>query len=288
MLEISIGLCVALLVITVPWTRRAALSVLGLLAIIVVGSTLFAALIWALYESRTWLIAEDPGIVQQAPLSEQEDLEEAPPPGPHGGDAIQDAEEDLQFALASEEAQRLEEARRRIAVLAARARAILDEDRKLAAQAIAYPLPPGVSDRLADIMAIRIPAWRDKGVAAAQKESIRAWLQSVGLDVDETARIVTAQAWGALYDIWVAENPDVAAPSPRGGEPESLPAGEPPVGRDEPPPSEPAQEPPFFVSQVPPNRQAAPVPPAKRYSIPSPPTPSRPPPTEPEVGPFGY
>jgi hypothetical protein len=287
MLEISIGLCVVLLVITVPWTRRAALSLLGLLAIVVVGSTLFAALIWALYESRTWLIAEDPGIVQQAPLSEQEDLEEAPPPEPDGGDAIQDAEEDLQFALASEEAQRLEEARRRITVLAARARAILEEDRKLAAQAIAYPLPPGVNDRLADIMAIRIPAWRDKGVAAAQKESIRAWLQSIGLDVDETARIVTAKTWGALYDIWVAENPDVAAPSPRAGEPESLPAGEPPVGRDEPPPSEPAQEPPSFVSQVPPNRQVAPAPSAKRYST-SPPTPSRPPPPEPEVGPFGY
>jgi hypothetical protein len=288
MLEISIGLCVALLVITLPWTRRAALSLLGLLAIVVVGSTLFAALIWALYESKTWLIAEDPGIVQQAPLSGQEDLKEAPPPEPDGGDAIQDAEEDLQFALASEEAQRLDEARRRIAVLAARARVILEEDRKLAAQAIAYPLPAGVSDRLADIMAIRIPAWRNKGVAAAQKESIRAWLQSIGLDVDETARIVTAKAWGALYDIWVVENPGVATPSPRAGEPESLPAGEPPVGRDEPPPSESAQEPPSFVSQVPPSRQAAPAPPAKRYSILSPATPSRPLPPEPEVGPFGY
>ena len=214
MQEIVVGLAVILLVIAVPQLRRAVLSLLGLFVIIAAGSAVFATFIWTLYEVKPWLKSEGTDVVQQESLPEN-----------NGEDSVETAEVDLAAALAGEKAQRLEEEEQRseeeeklrMTVLAAKARVILEEDRKLAAQAVAYPLPAGVSDRLGDIMAIRIPAWRDKEVASVQKEAIRTWLKSIGLDTDETVSIVTAKAWGSLYDMWVAENPGVAPPSPQAG-----------------------------------------------------------------------
>jgi hypothetical protein len=288
MFEITIGLALFLVVIAVPRLRRAVLSLLGLFAIIAVGSAVFSGVIWGLYESKPWLTADVPSLVQEEPATEDADK-----------GSIATAEEDLESALAGEEAQRLEdeqqrleEERLRIEIMVARARVILEEDRKLAAQAASFPLPDGVGETLGDIMAIRIPAWRDKAVAEAQKESIRSWLKSIGLTAEETASIVTAKAWGALYDIWVAENPDVALPSPQvsdtqvastPSEPESLPDQESPS-----PQSEPAPAPPPFVGQILPRREVIRRPSPSRFAVPRRAAPLRRSPGKREVGPFGY
>jgi hypothetical protein len=295
MLGIVIAVVVVLLTIAVPRLRRAALSVLGLLAIVTVGSSVFAGLIWALYESKPWLTATNHSAVAQ---------EVAPSKASASGKGDKEidgtAEADLAAALAEEEAERLEEEQQRlaeeklhIALLAAKARVILEEDRKLAAQATAYPLPAGVGERLGDIMAIRIPAWRDEEVESAQKESIRNWLTSIGLKTEETASIVTAKAWGSLYDMWVAENPKASPPAPRPKAAQVATATPEPEASPHPAPaaqSETAVAPPPTRDRVPSSRQAARPPPPRRYSAPRPaPRPRRPPPRrEREVGPFGY
>ena len=295
MLKITIGLAVVLLIIAVPQLRRAALSLLALFAIIAFGSAAFAGVIWALYESKPWLVPDDRGVAQKTSTPAQKAAEES----------IGTAEADLASALADEEEQhvnderqRLEEERLRIEITAARARVVLEEDRQLAAQAAAFPLPAGVGDELGDIMAIRIPAWRDKEVAVAQKESIRTWLQSIGLAAEETASIVTAKAWGSLYDMWVAENPDAAPPGSQVGEAEegestlsdARPSaeGEPLADQEPSPTSELANEPPPFVGQIPPRRQVTNPGSQRRAEAPRRPPPARPAPRQREVGPFGY
>jgi hypothetical protein len=294
MLEIIVVLAVLLLVIAVPQLRRPALSMLGLLAIIAAGSAVFATVIWALYESKPWLIPDDRSAAQEITPAE-------PPPSEEDSrGSIATVEEDLAAALAGEEAeqleeeqQQLEEKRLHIALLAARARVVLEEDRKLAAQATAYPLPVGVGETLGDIMAIRIPAWRDKKMELAQKESIRAWLQFIGLNASETASIVTAKAWGSLYDMWVAENPTVAHPSPQAGAsevastaPEPAPTSD-PVSSAE---TQTSEEPRSRADQTSFSHQVARPTPPRRYSVPRPPPRKRRPPQRPEreVGPFGY
>lgn len=287
MLEIAGALAVVLVIVAVPRLRRTALSLLGLFAIIAVGSAVFGGGIWGLYQFKPWLIFDEPAAVQGEPVPAAEEMEPVATP-----------QADLTAALAAEDAQRLsdeqqrlEEERLRLAIVVARARVILEEDRKLAAQATSYPLSAGVGDRLGDIMAIRIPSWRDKQVAAVQQESIRTWLRSIGLSGEEMATIVTAKAWGSLYDLWVAENPATARPIPQAGEPgaASTPPGIEPVSDPETvSPSEAAQEPPPLVRQAPPPRmQFRPAPP-KRADTQRRQTPSRRSPEQRGVGPFGY
>lgn len=209
MLEIIIVVAAVLVVFAVPSLRRAALSFLGLVAIIAAGSAIVAVVVWGLYQAKPWVAPDEPTVAEVAEV-------------PGAKDAIPGAmeEADLTAAIESEEVrqqgeeqQRLEAERARIADVAARARAILEGDRLLAEQAAAYPLPAGVGSRLGSILAIRIPAWRDGDVAVSQQESIRAWLQSIGLTAEETVSITTAKAWGGLHDMWVAETTGVAAPS---------------------------------------------------------------------------
>jgi len=175
---------------------------------------------------------------------------------------------------------------------------VLEEDRKLAEQTVSHRLPVGIGGEFVDILAIRIPPWRDKQLAAAQKESIRVWLQSIGLSADETASIVTAKAWGALYDMWLAENPDVVVPRPPSVSTEVasvLPESEAPPPEaaaesapmpssqtepEKPPARDPTFPPPEAIRRVPPRRpDVAPAPPPRQR-------PARR--SEPEVGPFGY
>jgi hypothetical protein len=294
MLEITVGLAVLLLAVAVPQLRRPVLSLLGLLAIIAAGSAVFATVIWALYESKPWLIPDDRGVAQETAPSR------LPPSEGDSRGSIATAEEDLAAALAGEEAERLDEERQHLeekklhrALQAAKARVVLEEDRKLAAQATAYPLPVGVGETLGDIMAIRIPAWRDEKVELAQKESIRAWLQSIGLNAKETANIVTAKAWGSLYDMWVAENPTVAHPSPQAGAsevastaPEPAPTSDPVLSAE----TQTSEEPRSRADQTSFSHQVARPTPPRRYSVPRPPPRKRRPPQRPEreVGPFGY
>ena len=290
-LEIVVGLAVVVLIAAVRPLRRTVLSLLGLFAIIGAGSAVFAAVIWGIYQAKPWMKIELPAAMQEAPESGKESAE-----------LNATAEADLTAALAAEDAQRLEDEKQRledeklrISILAARARVVLEEDRKLAAQATSYPLPPGVGEMLGDLMAIRIPAWRDKQVAAVQKESIRAWLHSIGLAPEETASIVTAKAWGSLYDLWVAENPGVVPPTPESeedvaattAESESTAEEELPGESDQTAEPEAAPEPPTFVRQAPPPRARFRTEPRQ---IENPPrsSPNRRTQPEPEVGPFGF
>jgi hypothetical protein len=300
-IAIAVVVAVVLLVVAVPQARRAVFSLLGLFAIITLGSAIFGALVWGLYEAKPWLTERSSVVVrEEAPESATS------APSEDVDDLAGTAEADLASALAEEEAERLDAAQQRLAeqklhkaLLVAKARVIMEEDRKLAAQATAYPLPAGARDLVGDIMAIRIPAWRDKAVQSAQKQSIRKWLTSLGLEADETAGIVTAKAWGSLYDLWIAENPD-AAPKASSGPPpvtttstEPEPAsGESEAAAPEPAPSAPSEA----ALTLPPVRNPIPAPRrAPRPSVPrryrAPPPPPKPrwmPPPEREVGPFGY
>jgi len=300
-IAIAVVVAVVLLVVAVPRVRRAFYSLLGLFAIITLGAAIFGALVWGLYEAKPWLTERSSVAVKETP-----EATTSPPPLEDGDDLAGTAEADLASELAEEEAERLDAEQQRLAeqklhkaLLVAKARVILEEDRKLADQATAYPLPAGARDLVGDIMAIRIPAWRDKAVQSAQKESIRKWLASLGLEADETAGIVTAKAWGSLYDLWVAENPD-AVPKASSGQPqvtatsaEPEPAyEEPEAAAPEPVPSAPSEA----TLKLPPVRNPTPAPRrAPRPSVPrrysAPPPPPRPrwmPPPEREVGPFGY
>jgi len=263
--EIAILVVLVLVVLVVPPLRRAVLSLIGLLAIVAVGSAAFAAAIWGLYQSKPWLTRYQAGVVQETDPS-------SPPLAPAREDEKKGVtatpETELASSLAGEDEQSLEDERQRAAeeklrieIMAARARVILEEDRKLAAQAAAYPLPEGLSETVGDIVAIRIPAWRDQGLASTQKKSIRTWLKSLGLGSDETANIVTAKAWGSLYDMWVGENPGVVPKSPAAGdsgltfkppEPKPSPASHPAISAQ----SESAQGPSPFVLRSQPNREA--------------------------------
>ena len=292
MLEIAVGIAVVLLIAVVPPLRRTVLSVLGLFAIIGAGSAVFAAVIWGIYQSKPWLSLDAPSAVQ-----------EAPKPADESPESIATREADLTAALDAEDAQRLaeeqqrlEEEKLRISILAARARVVLEEDRKLAAQATSFPLPAGVGDMLDDLMAIRIPAWRDKQLAANQKELIRTWLHSIGLFPEETGSIVTAKAWGSLYDMWVAENPGVAPATSvpeeaevasSAGESESPTDEESLAEADQATEPDAESEPPPFVRQAPAPRARFRSEP-RRIETPRRQAPRQPTRTEPEVGPFGF
>jgi len=308
MFEITILVAAVLVVLAVPSLRRAVLSVIGLVAVIVAGSAIVAVVVWGLYQSKPWPTPDAPAVVEEAEVPDGQ--------GPIPGELV---EADLTSAIASEEAQRrieeqqrLEVAQARIESMAARARVILEEDRILAEQAAAYPLPSGLGSRLGNIIAIRIPAWRDSDVAVRQQEAIRAWLHSIGLTDEETLSITTAKAWGGLHDMWVAETTGVLA---RG-----VPVPEPTVASDattsetelesaldteaeaesradagvdpqaDPAAESVAQPAPLPVAPRPVPRQVfRPAPPRRAdYPPPPPPPPRRQPSAQPEVGPFGY
>jgi hypothetical protein len=304
MLEITLGLAVVLVVLAVPRLRSAFLSFMGLAAIIAAGSAVIAVVVWALYQAKPWLTPEQSATTEDESVPEEE-----------VADTSDLAEKDLAAALASEDArlqaqqqQKLEEEKLRIARLVGRARYILEEDRKFAEQAALDPLAFGAGSRFDDIIVIRIPAWRDRKLAERQAESIRTWLQSIGLTADETANISTAKAWGSLYDMWVAEERAGTAPSPPAGESAvaSGPAGTEVGGASEPVhpietepafdvPAEIVSAPPPVVRQtrrvaprVPPVREVVRSPTLRRASPPRRPPPRRPPRREREVGPFGY
>lgn len=309
MFEITILVAAVLVVLAVPSLRRAVLSIIGLVAVIVAGSAIVAVVVWGLYQAKPWLTPDELAVAEEAEVSDGQ-----------GSIPDETVEADLTSAIASEEAQRrkeeqqrLEVAQARIASLAARARVILEEDRILAEQAAAYPLPSGLGPRLGNIIAIRIPAWRDADVAARQREAIRAWLHSIGLTDEETLSITTAKAWGGLHDMWVAETtgvlargvpvaePTVAsdattseaesesaldseanAQAGAGADPLADPAAE-SVDQPEPLPVAPRPVPRQVFRPAPPPRRADYPPPP-----PPPPPPRRQPSAQPEVGPFGY
>lgn len=312
MFEITILVAAVLVVLAVPSLRRAVLSFIGLVAIIVAGSAIVAVVVWGLYQAKPWLTPDAPVVA-----------EEVEAPDGKGLISGEVEEADITSAIASEEAQRrkeeqqrLEVAQARIVTLAARARLILEEDRILAEQAAAYPLPSGLELRLGNIVAIRIPAWRDGDVAVRQQEAIRAWLHSIGLTDEETLSITTAKAWGGLHDMWVAETtgvlargvpvtePTVAsdaataetelesaldaeaeaesrsdAPADAGADPQADPAAE-SVAQPAPLPVVPRPVPRQVFRPAPPRRTESPPPP--------PPPPRRQPSAQPDVGPFGY
>lgn len=218
MLDFVIGLAVVLLIVAIPQLRRATLSMLGLLAIVGFGSSVFGAAVWMVYESKQWLADDGSDQETQVPIPlEGGGADPRVVPTDHFTAALAREEalwqEEVQQVL---EEKRLiqEQERQRIVALATRARAILEEDRKLARYRADHPLPVAIDGVLADILAIRIPPWRDRELAGVQQESIRTWLVAIGLTADETAHIVTAKAWGGLYDLWIAENPQQAPPDP--------------------------------------------------------------------------
>jgi hypothetical protein len=288
MLEIAIGVAVVLVALAVPRTRRAVLSLIGLLAIIVAGSAVIAVVVWALYQAKPWVTSPEPEVTEKAAV-----------PGKQGTSPLASAETELTSALASEEEERLAEEQRaleveklRIAGLAQRARTILEADRIFADQAASFPLPAGIGEDLGNIISIRIPAWRDSNLAVRQAESIRTWLHSIGLKPDETKTIVTAKAWGGLYDMWIAENPSAAPQSPLVPGPDVASGQGDPNASTEPesaPLSEAGPEPlPINRPPVPRRKFARPRPPRRAEAPPRPPPPRRRPPTNRDVGPFGY
>lgn len=306
MLEITIGVAVILVVLAVPRLRSALLSFLGLAAIIGAGSAAIALVVWVLYESKPWLTPDDPAVAEDAAAS----AKESPV-------ASADAEAHLSSAIASEEAQHVAEQQKtreqeklRVASLVGRARYILEEDRKFAAHAALNPLPAGVSASFSNIIAIRIPAWRDDALAELESEAIRTWLRSIGLSADETANITTAKAWGSLHDMWNAERQAAAAsalPAPRPTvstdasatvatpgseavpEPEIAAESEPEPAPAPPPDIAPAPAPvlPPIARQAPPRQRVRPPPPS-RFETPRRAPPSRRSPAERAAGPFGY
>jgi hypothetical protein len=297
MLEITIALAVALVVLAVPRLRRVLLSVMGLAAIIAAGSAVIAVVVWALYQAKPWLTPDEPAVTEETNVPEGK-VAKAP----------RTAETDLTSAIAIEEAQllaqqqqELAEEKLRIARLVGRTRYILEEDRKFAEHAALNPLPAGVSSSFGNIIAIRIPSWRDSELATRESESIRAWLRSIGLSADETASISTAKAWGSLHDLWVAETQAATPATPEAPEPGVASAPTAPETEQAPqtapqtapesvpaPPPQTAPAPPPVARRAPPRREVVRPPLPRTIDPPRRPPPSRPPPREREVGPFGY
>lgn len=298
MLEITIGLAVIIVVLAVPRLRSAVLSLLGLAAIIAAGAAVIAVVVWALYQAKPWLTPDSPVVTTDAAAPAEKVSEASATP-----------EADLTSALADEEAQLLAQQQQdvaaeklRIAGLVGRARYILEEDRKFAEHAALNPLPAGISSSFGNIIAIRIPAWRDNELAGRQSESIRTWLQSIGLSAEETATITTAKAWGSLYDMWIAEKQAAVPPGTRPPEPAVVSASTAPEIEREPDaatqsefeaapavPQETVPEPPPVAAQAPPRREVVRSSPPSRIEPTRRPPPRRPSPSpEREVGPFGY
>lgn len=226
MLELTVAAALLLAILTVTRLRRLALALLGLVSIVAGGSLVFGSLVWLTYESKQWIADNGPSFLDDLPGLFEDDSESGPPTEDGLTLALAREEESVTEVLRLEDERRrleqqrlLEEEKLRIAALAAQARAVLEEDRKRAEHAASYSLPARAGDMRGEILAIRIPAWRNKETQAFQKEAIRNWLQDVGLTAEETASISTAKAWGSLYDMWVSEHPELGQVSPWATEP---------------------------------------------------------------------
>jgi len=313
MLDYVIALVFVTLVAVVPALRRGALSVLGLSAIAAVAIAGIALPVWGLYEAKSWLTGAAPEIA---------DVSEKSRPG-HGSEtgaaekALSEAKKAEQRRMEDERQKRAEEQRRleeelqRIADLAEEARIVVENDRKYAEIAADSPRMPGIDQVSTDLIAIRIPSWRDEALAEREMELIRAWLISIGLTPEETAMIVTAKAWGTLYDLWQREitspadrpAPDAQAPAvadseePPQAEPLSEAEPEPDPQAEPPPEPEPARATaaePEYIPFAPLRQAERPVVqprPQPRQALPAAPQipeRRRPPAQERELGPFGY
>ena len=64
MLEIIIPAVVVVVVLAVPALRRAVLSFLGLIAVIMAGAAVVAVVVWALYEAKPWITPDAPEVAE--------------------------------------------------------------------------------------------------------------------------------------------------------------------------------------------------------------------------------
>lgn len=298
-----VGLVVALAVLAVPPIRQAVLSLIGLLAVAAVAVTGIGLPVWALYEAKPWLVSALPTVVV------------APSQAEGDGAARGERERDDKALAAAQEAerQRIEEERQRQAAAqrkaeeaklrrtaaAETARSVVDRERTYASLAASSSRLRGLDQVSFDLLAIRIPSWRDGQLAEREQGLIRVWLESIGLTPDETAEIHTANGWGTVYDLWnqdkaaAAEEEDPlqprvavrAAPEPipdPDPEPEPEPEAEP---EPEPEPEWQRVDP----APYPPPRASVPAFRPRSQAVaprsPEPRTRSAP---QPRVGPFGY
>jgi hypothetical protein len=295
MFDYIIALALAVGVAFIPVLRRAVLSVIGLTGIAALAILGIGLPVWALYELKPWLVSSEQ-VVAEASAETRANVAEDTESAQEREDAerLRGEEQERQA-----EAQRvLEEQQRRIAEITESAREIVAKDGEYAKLARSSQRFPGLDRVSIDLIAIRIPTWRDSDLAEREKVLIRSWLHSLGLLPAETAQIHTASAWGSLYDLWRVENPTAVTtpiltleskplppPDQSAVEEEDLPTM--PQARSEPLPS---SEPRRLAPSTPPARtQTAPDPrPVGRDDTPPTAPPPRRRPPEREVGPFGY
>jgi hypothetical protein len=292
MVETIIALALAALVLLVPKARKTALEMLAVTAIAAGGIAALALPVWALYQAAPFLEPPSPapgegaedGTGQLEVLVQQQEEQRR-------------REEEERLRQAEEQRQR-EEEQARITAIAETVRSLVERERRYAAVSASRPRLPGADRLSGDLIAIRIPAWRDAETAAREKALIIAWLYAIGLTADEAASIHTANGWGSVYDLWRIENPLLATnasseatavvgagPDPRpapesDAEPEVLPE----------PVLPPAPEVLRLERPGAAERRAAAAgsEPRPESIAPRRPPPVRRPPPQPEVGPFGY
>jgi len=292
MLGLILVLVITVAALLVPRTRRAALSVLGVTAIAVLAIAGIWLPVWALYEAKSWLAAPEPLIVESRSKTAEQGTSRAA--SAEDGEAPSADERAEQETNHKEQQQQAQE-QQRVASVAEAARAIVDSDRKYAAAAAASPSIPGLARVSADLIAIRVPSWRDPELAVREQGLIRAWLHSIGLTPEQTSSLYTANGWGSVYDLWRSEVlADAEAPAPVLQPAEAPAAGRPGPAAEEPVPRRAtaprrAERPSVIESEVPFEPIPEP-PPERRPAQPRPrtETPKRQPAQESEVGPFGF
>jgi hypothetical protein len=243
-----VGVVVAFAVLAVPPVRQAVLSLIGLLAVAAVAVAGIGLPVWALYEAKPWLVSALPTVV-------------APPPPQAAGDGATqgERERDEKALAAAQEAERqrieeerqrqaaaqrkAEEAKLRRAAAAETARSVVDRERTYASLAASSSRLPGLDQVSIDLLAIRIPSWRDGQLAEREQGLIRVWLESIGLTPNETAEIHTANGWGVVYDLWNQDKAAAAEEDPLQPRVAVRTAPEPIPDRDPEPEPEPEVEP---------------------------------------------
>jgi hypothetical protein len=285
MLEYIIALALAALVLLIPKARRTALEMLAVTAIAVGGIAAFALPVWGLYQAAPlWepspagraAGAEDGTGQLEVLVREQQEAQRR-----------REEEERLRRA---EEQRKQEEEQARIAAIAETVRSVVERERRYAAVSASRLRLPGADQLSGDLIAIRIPAWRDTEVAEREKALIMAWLYAIGLTAEEAASIRTANGWGSVYDLWRIENPLLAASA--SSEAPALVDAEPgPRPAPEAEPELPAAPEVLRLDRPsPPQRRLEDPVPERRWEPDRPrrPAPVRRPAPEPEVGPFGF
>jgi hypothetical protein len=292
MVEYLFALAVLALALWLPQTRRTLIEMLAVTAIAAVGVAVLVLPVVALQQSGSW-----PGSQKPAPESAVAD-------GSDRTDALAQERAEEQRRVEEERQRRAQEERERdeeqarIAGIVEEVRSVIERERRYAAAASSREQLPGVEQLSAELIEIRIPAWRDSALADREKSLIFAWLYALGLTTEETTSIRTANGWGSVYDLWRAENPLLAAGPAQpdgeiadgGGQASPVPgAGSGPEG--EPRPDLVPEPPPPRAQRPTVAEQRATVPrrePRRESPPPRRPPPPRPPPPEREVGPFGY